>query len=1176
MKTRELWVDKVQDKTEQCIYDLCFNPSGTQLIAAAGQHVLVYECNDGALIQLLKGHKDVVYCVCYAKDGKKFASGSADKTVIIWTSKLEGILKYSHNEAVQSMQFNPISHQLLSCSLSDIALWSSEQKAVQKYKSGGRVNSCAWTVDGQYMALGLAAGYVSIRNKSGIERQRIDGTGESPIWTLAWSPGKDESSDILCIGEWNGTLSFYSINGKIIGKERKFNFIPLKIQYFPNGHYILMAGSNKQCILLSSDGIQLATIGDTFTSWAWSCAIHPESNHVAIGCQDGKITNLEITWDIVHGMYKDKYAYRENMTDIIIQHLVTNQKVRIKCKDLIQKVAVYKDRLAVQLPEQVIIYEPSGNSEDMHYRVRNKLLKSFEYSLLAVTTNNLIFYLDNRIQSLSFNGTIEIEWILDSPICYTKVVGGPAGHERLLIALKDGQVMEIHLDNPFSALLAQVEGAVKCVDISPMKEKLAVVSDQGVLSVFDIYNNKKLQEFQDVVSVAFNSAFEDMMCFSGQNYLSIKVANFNEYKQKFSGVIVGLNASKMYCMYGLSIVAMELPLSSLMYQYLEAEMFDKAYAIACLEVSDKDWFTLGSAAFDNLEFSIANEAFARKKNLRFVEIVLEVEEKFKSGEWDKEACKATAAAAMGRLREAAKLYQKAGLQQQALNMYSDLRMFDIAQEFVSSGNSQDRISLLRRRAEWAKSLGEPRAAAEMFLSAGDVQRAIKIISENNWVDMLIKVGRQLDKAERESLTVIAKKLRQLGAIHGAAEIFSRLGDDPDVADALVDAQAWNEAFELAERNPKLKFRVYGPYARWLTETGRFSEAQKAFQIAGQPGESMAVLTTLAENAIAENRFRDASYFYWLLSQIALNSNKSSEEIKAQFMDYYDKADVYYAYHEVHKYLKEPFTALMPDALFNISKFLMTKIQNVKLDSISKLTIMFTLVKQARQLGANKLAMQLLDRLKGMKASKHLLSQIETCTVAIKSYSYRDPEELLPFCNRCSTYNSLLPANNASGSSCTQCDLKFQYSFVMFEILPLVEFELEQGITDEEAEKLIEESAKPREESINVENQFTVSAASHTDLFMARLVQYEGKIGGSTVTVGRSVLRSMDSSSVLIVKWPKPFTTRYYRNLQPDLQVTCCKSCLKLFHLDDYELALLRYNHCPFCRASSNNNNGETK
>jgi len=75
-----------------------------------------------------------VYCVAYAKDGKRFASGGADKCVIIWTNKLEGILKYSHNDAVQCLAYNPISHQLASCAIGDFGLWSSEQKSVQKYK----------------------------------------------------------------------------------------------------------------------------------------------------------------------------------------------------------------------------------------------------------------------------------------------------------------------------------------------------------------------------------------------------------------------------------------------------------------------------------------------------------------------------------------------------------------------------------------------------------------------------------------------------------------------------------------------------------------------------------------------------------------------------------------------------------------------------------------------------------------------------------------------------------------------------------------------------------------------------------------------------------------------------------------------------------------------------------
>lgn len=44
---------------------------------------------------------------------------SADSTVIIWTHKLEGILKYSHTDSIQCMAYNPVTNQLASCTASD-------------------------------------------------------------------------------------------------------------------------------------------------------------------------------------------------------------------------------------------------------------------------------------------------------------------------------------------------------------------------------------------------------------------------------------------------------------------------------------------------------------------------------------------------------------------------------------------------------------------------------------------------------------------------------------------------------------------------------------------------------------------------------------------------------------------------------------------------------------------------------------------------------------------------------------------------------------------------------------------------------------------------------------------------------------------------------------------------
>jgi intraflagellar transport protein 122 len=57
------------------------------------------------------------------------------------------------------------------------------------------------------------------------------------------------------------------------------------------------------------------------------------------------------------------------------------------------------------------------------------------------------------------------------------------------------------------------------------------------------------------------------------------------------------------------------------------------------------------------------------------------------------------------------------------------------QEFLGSVDSVDRKALIRKKADWAKNINEPRVAAEMYLSAGDTRRAIEIIGENGWIDM---------------------------------------------------------------------------------------------------------------------------------------------------------------------------------------------------------------------------------------------------------------------------------------------------------------------------------------------------------------------------------------------------------------------------------------------------------
>lgn len=176
--------------------------------------------------------------------------------------------------------------------------------------------------------------------------------------------------------------------------------------------------------------------------------------------------------------------------------------------------------------------------------------------------------------------------------------------------------------------------------------------------------------------------------------------------------------------------------------------------------------------------------------------------------------------------------------------------------------------------------------------------------------------------------------------------------------------------------------------------------------------------------------------------------------------------------------------------------------------------MYTLAKQARTLGANKLAKQLFDKIQSLRVPQKFQEQVEISTILARARPYSDPEELLPMCYRCSTYNPLA----ANSNTCINCGQKFVYSYVSFgkfnvcahkgflhkfvnlEILPLVEFELDEGITDMEAIRLIE---TPQNEKLQSDNgwkqevsethealQLDLDADDMEDPFTSRLINFE--------------------------------------------------------------------------------------
>lgn len=296
-----------------------------------------------------------------------------------------------------------------------------------------------------------------------------------------------------------------------------------------------------------------------------------------------------------------------------------------------------------------------------------------------------------------------------------------------------------------------------------------------------------------------------------------------------------------------------------------------AYRVACLGVPVNDWEALAQAALDALQLQVAKDAYVRVRNFAWLELINDLRERQRRGGGEhKDSLQADALAFAGRFKEAARLYQKCGQPHKALTMYSDLRMFDLAQEFLKDGDSADRRELVRRRAEWACSVHEPRAAAELLLSAGEHERAIAIVAQQGWADVLYDIGRRLSAAERGPLELVAGHLQRLKALPMAAEIYRKLGDEAKVVQLHVESKDWPEAFRLAEHLPAVLKSVHLQHAQWLVDADQFIAAHEAFVLAGRPADGMRLLTNLAECAITEERFGDASYYTWIRAKQSLN------------------------------------------------------------------------------------------------------------------------------------------------------------------------------------------------------------------------------------------------------------------------------------------------------------------
>ena len=167
--------------------------------------------------------------------------------------------------------------------------------------------------------------------------------------------------------------------------------------------YLLVSGSNRKLCLYSKDGVQLSELVDK-EGWILCNANQKYGDKMLVGTNTGHLEMSDVSFASVHTFYQEKYAFRENLTDIVIHHLAGDRKVRIKFKDIIRSISLYKNKLAVQLSDKVCVYESSAEEDsDMHFRARKERMTmgKRKSDLMVVASQHLIFTVDNVVELYS-------------------------------------------------------------------------------------------------------------------------------------------------------------------------------------------------------------------------------------------------------------------------------------------------------------------------------------------------------------------------------------------------------------------------------------------------------------------------------------------------------------------------------------------------------------------------------------------------------------------------------------------------------------------------------------------------------------------------------------------------------------------------------------------------------
>ncbi|KAH7919643.1 WD40 repeat-like protein [Leucogyrophana mollusca] len=253
-------------------------------------------CTSRRPTRVFKGHTNWVRSVAYFPDGRHIASGSDDKTVIIWdveNGRQDG-QPLQHDSSVEWLAISPDGRRIASgLRVGGMVIWDAQtRKVVGEFKGDG-VWRLAYSPDGRWIVTAPKSDERGIRlwdtdtGRSGREPLRCDGD----VWCVAFSPDGSR----IAVGLLDGSFQVIDIfTGKsVVGPIKGHTGKVSSVVYSPDGRLLVTRSFDKiirawdsktgvevgkpmlgheddiNCISITVDGRRIASGGDDYTVRVW-------------------------------------------------------------------------------------------------------------------------------------------------------------------------------------------------------------------------------------------------------------------------------------------------------------------------------------------------------------------------------------------------------------------------------------------------------------------------------------------------------------------------------------------------------------------------------------------------------------------------------------------------------------------------------------------------------------------------------------------------------------------------------------------------------------------------------------------------------------------------------------------------------------------------------------------